>query len=199
MIVANLVAFHEIPFPDWVARRVMHQCFHPVLAMPLEWASHEAALTQPWWRCPAWTGSPVCQSLCTLLAFLRRNYPGVSEVERRIAPGLPQYLVAASVGGNVVILETAGGWRLPTQYYGSERGFALPHGILNEATKTPYDRFPVRVTHLVNIYEFHSLGHLWAIIVRNAHTGADMARIQLGPTSTIEQLCLASPQFHRTI
>ena len=158
MNVANLVAFHEIPFPDWVARRVVHQCFHPVLAMPLEWASHEAALTQPWWRCPAWTGSPVCQSLCTLLAFLRRNYPGVSEVERRIAAFLrPQYLVAASAGGNVVILETAGGWRLPTQYYGSERGGALPHGILNEATKSPYDRFPVRVIHLVKIYEFHSL------------------------------------------
>ena len=27
IIVATLDAFHEIPFPDWAARRVMHQCF----------------------------------------------------------------------------------------------------------------------------------------------------------------------------
>ena len=51
---------------------------------------------------------------------------------------------------------------------------------------------------MVKIYEFHSLGRLWVIIVEYAHTGADMAPIQMGPTSTIEQLCLASPQFHMT-
>jgi hypothetical protein len=60
--------------------------------MPPRWASYDAALTQPWWRCPAWTGSPACQSLCTLLAFLRRRYPRVRDVEGRIAAFLrPQY------------------------------------------------------------------------------------------------------------